>query len=389
MVGVLRFLNDWSLKPLIAASLTPTIACACYMNWGHPELAPLIGLAWDCGAVTTGPVTVPILLAIGIGVIKGKKAREAALNQVEQQANKNQGQALEGFGVITLASTFPVLAVELMSIVISFMYQADDIRTDYGRIDCSTESEEFTVLPVDDNKILLDCLTFAARSILPLNIFMVLLIVCVLRVELPEVSYEPPHREGLLEDDHCYADPTVYAAEDCPEAGEGVGVHSWNEDPQRTSSSHNIEGGRQGTADVLADKTNQASASVSELKRGASFVKRVHSNASVSELKREASLIKRSHSNASASELNKDSSFLRREQNGSEIGSSFGRPKRTISTTNESEVGSTSADGGRTSIELVRELAEVEEKRRREHLCVAINSVVRCAACWESVHRLS
>jgi hypothetical protein len=360
------------------------------MNWGHPELAPLIGLAWDCGAVTTGPVTVPILLAIGIGVIKGKKAREAALNQVEQQASKNQGQALEGFGVITLASTFPVLAVELMSIVISFMYQADDIRTDYGRIDCSTESEEFIVVPVDDNKILLDCLTFAARSILPLNIFMVLLIVCVLRVELPSVSYEPPHREGLLEDDHCYADPAVYAAEDYPEAGEGVGLHSWNEGPQRTSSSHNIEEGRQGTADVLADTTNHASASVSEVKRGASFVKRVHSNASVSEeLKRETSLIKRSHSNASTSEQNKDSSFLRREQNGSEIGSAFGRPKRTISTTNESEVGSTSADGGRTSIELVRELAVVEDKRRREHLCVAISSVVRCAAYWESVHRLS
>ena len=50
--------------------MTPTIGCACYMKWGNPELAPLIGLAWDCGAVTTGPVTVPILLSLGIGVIK-------------------------------------------------------------------------------------------------------------------------------------------------------------------------------------------------------------------------------------------------------------------------------------------------------------------------------
>ena len=40
------------------------------MKWGNTELAPLIGLAWDCGAVTTGPVTVPILLSLGIGVIK-------------------------------------------------------------------------------------------------------------------------------------------------------------------------------------------------------------------------------------------------------------------------------------------------------------------------------
>ena len=150
MVGVLRFLRDWSLKPLIAASLSPTIACACYMKWGNPELAPLIGLAWDCGAVTTGPVTVPILLAIGIGVIKGKKAREAALLIVEQQASKNQGQALEGFGIITLASTFPILAVEALSIFVSVMYSPEEIRTDFGRINCTTHTEDVKVAPVDD-----------------------------------------------------------------------------------------------------------------------------------------------------------------------------------------------------------------------------------------------
>ena len=29
-------------------------------------LQPVLGLAWDCGAVTTGPVTVPLVLALGI-----------------------------------------------------------------------------------------------------------------------------------------------------------------------------------------------------------------------------------------------------------------------------------------------------------------------------------
>ena len=53
--GVLRFLRSWSLKPLIYAALSPTIACACYMKRGNPGLTPLIGLAWDCGAITTGP----------------------------------------------------------------------------------------------------------------------------------------------------------------------------------------------------------------------------------------------------------------------------------------------------------------------------------------------
>lgn len=93
-----------------------------YMKWGNPELAPLIGLAWDCGAVTTGPVTVPILLSLGIGVIKGQKARHAARELVDQAAQQNKGQALEGFGIITLASMFPILAVSLLSICISIIY---------------------------------------------------------------------------------------------------------------------------------------------------------------------------------------------------------------------------------------------------------------------------
>ena len=103
------------------------------MKWGNEELAPLIGLAWDCGAVTTGPVTVPILLALGVGVIKGKNARQAAQNQIQhaaedqiqQAAAHNKGQTLEGFGIITLASMFPILAVSLMSIVISMIHSPE------------------------------------------------------------------------------------------------------------------------------------------------------------------------------------------------------------------------------------------------------------------------
>jgi hypothetical protein len=95
------------------------------MKWGNEELAPLIGLAWDCGAVTTGPVTVPILLALGVGVIKGKNARQAAQNQIQHAAEHNRGQTLEGFGIITLASMFPILAVLLLSIVISLLYSPE------------------------------------------------------------------------------------------------------------------------------------------------------------------------------------------------------------------------------------------------------------------------
>ena len=67
VIGTLRFLYNWSLKPLIYMSLVPVtlLTAYCFFN---PDLRSMIGLAWDTGAVTTGPVTVPLVLALGIGV---------------------------------------------------------------------------------------------------------------------------------------------------------------------------------------------------------------------------------------------------------------------------------------------------------------------------------
>ena len=51
IIGTLRFLRNWSLKPLIYATLAPTVGAAVYMQWGNPNLAPLIGVSWDCGTI--------------------------------------------------------------------------------------------------------------------------------------------------------------------------------------------------------------------------------------------------------------------------------------------------------------------------------------------------
>ena len=67
VLGTVRFLRGWSLKPLIFLSLTPTLVLS-VIAFLDPELSKIVGLAWDCGAVTTGPVTVPLVLALGIGV---------------------------------------------------------------------------------------------------------------------------------------------------------------------------------------------------------------------------------------------------------------------------------------------------------------------------------
>jgi phosphomannomutase len=60
---------------------------------GNPNLRPILGVAWDCGAVTTGPVTVPILIALGVSVMKVQRAKQEAFEAVEEAAvNTNKGE---------------------------------------------------------------------------------------------------------------------------------------------------------------------------------------------------------------------------------------------------------------------------------------------------------
>ena len=93
--GMLRFLYGWSLKPFIYI-VVGVLSAFSFWALFQPNMKFLTGLAWDCGAVTTGPVTVPLVLALGIGVcriVSGGTSESA------------------GLGVVTLASLFPILAV--------------------------------------------------------------------------------------------------------------------------------------------------------------------------------------------------------------------------------------------------------------------------------------
>lgn len=100
--GMLRFLYGWSLKPFIYVLITLLTSLSLYAHF-NPNLKTLLGLAWDCGAVTTGPVTVPLVLALGIGICR--------------IAGGTSDSGGGGFGVVTLASLFPIIAVLIIGIV--------------------------------------------------------------------------------------------------------------------------------------------------------------------------------------------------------------------------------------------------------------------------------
>ena len=100
-LGMARLAFGWPLKPLIYAVLLPLLAVSAICA-ADPVLRSLLGLAWDAGAVTTGAVTVPLVVALGIGVARASGKSEGAAN---------------GFGSILLASALPVLGVLILGLL--------------------------------------------------------------------------------------------------------------------------------------------------------------------------------------------------------------------------------------------------------------------------------
>ncbi|MDD3146824.1 MAG: DUF1538 domain-containing protein [Candidatus Riflebacteria bacterium] len=93
--GMVRFYFGIGIKPFIY-TLVPLLVGVSAMFSRDENLANILNLAWDTGGVTTGPVTVPLVLALGIGVSRSASRQESTTS---------------GFGIIALASLFPVMGV--------------------------------------------------------------------------------------------------------------------------------------------------------------------------------------------------------------------------------------------------------------------------------------
>ena len=94
ILGVFRFMFGWAFKPPVFI-IIPAIIIVSWVFDQNPVLRPMVNLAWDTGGAATGAVTVPVVLALGLGVAKtgGKKSNAS------------------GLGLVTLASALPVASV--------------------------------------------------------------------------------------------------------------------------------------------------------------------------------------------------------------------------------------------------------------------------------------
>lgn len=162
LLGTLRLLRGWSLKPLIHLALLPTLVLT-FLFGMHPDLQQILGLAWDSGAVTTGPVTVPIVLALGVGVAS---------------AVGTGNHPLAGFGIVTLASLFPVLAVLLLGLAAVLMLDPAEIQA------AAALAETRALTPNGGLGTILREVVAALQAVIPLVLFLLLVLVGMLRSRL-------------------------------------------------------------------------------------------------------------------------------------------------------------------------------------------------------------
>ena len=72
-----------------------------------------VNMGWDSAGVTTGPITVPLVLAMGLGFAKATNS-------------------LDGFGILALASIFPILSVLSVGLYIHFLQKKTTKEDDYA-----------------------------------------------------------------------------------------------------------------------------------------------------------------------------------------------------------------------------------------------------------------
>lgn len=162
-LGTIRFIYGWSLKPLIYCTLAPVMLLTIYMAL-DPEMMKVLGLAFDCGAVTTGPVTVPLVLSLGIGIAS---------------AAGKENDSLSGFGIVTLASLFPIIAVMLLALYVSSQFTPEMIIEGAAVTQAAAQSSQwYEETPGVE-------IIGGIRAIVPLVIFLLLVMTVLLRERIP------------------------------------------------------------------------------------------------------------------------------------------------------------------------------------------------------------
>ena len=109
LISILKIVFKRQLATLLMYFYMIMFSLALLLLIVDPENVNLLSIAFDSGGVTTGPITVPFIMALGVGIastIGGKHSNE------------------NSFGLVSMCSVGPILAVMLLS-----LFSSGDIQT--------------------------------------------------------------------------------------------------------------------------------------------------------------------------------------------------------------------------------------------------------------------
>ena len=133
VIGILRILFQKSLIIWLIIFYGFLFALALGINYVNPSFVPL---SFDAGGASAGTITVPFILALGVGIAttrSGKKTDE------------------DSFGLIALTSLGPVLVVMIVSFFIEdipFIYALDEAQTFGAILGSSALNVAVAILPI-------------------------------------------------------------------------------------------------------------------------------------------------------------------------------------------------------------------------------------------------
>ncbi len=119
VIAMLRVLFRIRLKYLLLGFYALVFLLACFV----PE--SFLAASFDSGGVTTGPMTVPFIMALGVGVAS---------------ISSSEGSGDDNFGMVALCSVGPILAVMLLGLIFNVEEQAVPV---YPAPDAETSRDIF------------------------------------------------------------------------------------------------------------------------------------------------------------------------------------------------------------------------------------------------------
>ncbi len=96
VIGVIKILKGWPIYWIIIVGYLLVL----FTTFFAPDY--IIGIAFDSGGVTTSTITVPLVIALGVGLASSIRGRNPLI---------------DGFGIIAIASILPIIAVMIFGIV--------------------------------------------------------------------------------------------------------------------------------------------------------------------------------------------------------------------------------------------------------------------------------